>query len=72
MSLIKFYVKCLYERALREDPDNIELRLDYTEFYYLKLKNIFCVLQQVVDLESRLLSPFQRLRLVRLKKLIRS
>ncbi len=29
---------------MEEDPQNIELQLDYAEFYYLKLKNVFCVL----------------------------
>lgn len=44
VSLVKFFVKCLYEEALREDPENIELRLDYVEFYFLKLKNLYSVL----------------------------
>ena len=70
-SLIKFLVKCIYEKALEEDPQNIELQLDFVEFYYFKLKNIFCVLQRIEHLEKNLLSPFQRLRLSRLKKIIK-
>jgi hypothetical protein len=71
VSLVKFYIKCLYERALEEDPENIELRLDYIEFYYLKLKNLYSVLLEIEQLERRLLGPFQKLRLVRLKKIVR-
>lgn len=29
VSLVKFYIKCLFETALEENPDDIELRLDF-------------------------------------------
>lgn len=69
--MVKFYIKCLFEMALEENPDDIELRLDFIEFYYLKLKNLYCVLRQIYELEKRLLGPLQRLRLNRLKKVIK-
>ena len=36
----------------------------------MKLKNLFTVLQHIAILEARLMSPLQRLRLMRLKKVI--
>ena len=68
VSLIKYYVKCLYETRLEDDQANIDLRIDYLEFYYLKLNNVFKVTKEIVELERKYLSPFQRLRVTRLKQ----
>lgn len=68
VSVIKFFVKCLYETALVEHPDDAQLEIDYIEFYYLKLKNVFTTLLRVGRLEQRFLSFHQQLRLSRLKE----
>jgi hypothetical protein len=50
VSLIKFYVKCLFESYLAE-KDDVDRMLDYLEFYYLKLKNVYFSIKLITQLE---------------------
>ncbi len=67
--MTKFYLKCLYEEQLNHDKWNsTDLVLDYIEFFYMKLKNVFKVTHLINNLEAKYLTPFQKLKLVRIKK----
>ncbi len=47
-SLVKFYIKCLYDSALGESEHDKNLKIDFIEFNYLKLKNVFTTLRMIV------------------------
>lgn len=70
-SFVKFIVKCIYEQELENIRwNNIDLLLDYIEFYYMKLKNLFEVTILLIELEKKFLTPFQKLRLTRLRRVM--
>ena len=70
-SFVKFIVKCVYEQELEDIKwNNIDLLLDYIEFYYMKLKNLFQVTILLIELEKKFLTPFQKLRLARLRRVM--
>lgn len=70
--LTKFYLKCLYESAIIEHPNDNELLLQYIEFMYLKLKNAFQAVLLLTKMENdgKTLTDFQQLRVNRLRKVI--
>lgn len=70
-SFVKLIAKCFYEQELESQKwNNTELLLDYIEFYFMKLKNLFKVSILLIELEKKFLTPFQRIRLVRLRRIM--